>query len=237
MVKLIGQFICQFKSLFIYLPHGLTKWLINIFTMTELQKETEQQILEAARKVFIRKGLDGARMQEIADEAGINKALLHYYFRSKEKLFEMIFREELGKFFPKMVGVLMSEEMNFEDKIRFFVNNYISIFINNPFLPSFILREINRDPENLKNFFIKSGFEINAIHTVLGVLAKQLKTDVEGARNFIINMLSLCVFPFAGRPLIEKILFLDDKVKYDAFLENRKNEVAAMIINSMKDRQ
>lgn len=204
--------------------------------MTELQKETEQQILEAARKVFIRKGLDGARMQEIADEAGINKALLHYYFRSKDKLFEMIFKEELGKFFPKMIGVLMSEELTFDQKIRHFVDNYITIFINNPFLPTFIIREINRDPEKLKDFFISSGFDVNAIHLALNVLSKQLNIDIDSAKKFIINLLSLCVFPFAGRPLIEKILFLGDSVKYDKFLEDRKEEVAELVINSLKNR-
>ena len=93
--------------------------------MTEHHKDTEQLILSAARKVFIEKGLDGARMQEIADEAGINKALLHYYFRSKEKLFSMIFQEEMSKFFPRMVMLLSSADISIEEKIRGFVNNYI----------------------------------------------------------------------------------------------------------------
>jgi len=204
--------------------------------MTELQKETEELILEAARKVFIRKGLDGARMQEIADEAGINKALLHYYFRSKDKLFEMIFQEEIGKFFPKMVGIMSSSEITFEDKIRTFVKNYVQLFINNTFLPAFIIREIHRDPENLKQYFVKSGFDLGAINFVLLGLSKQLNTTPEEARSFMINLISLCIFPFAGRPLIEKILFADDSVEYSKFLEKRTTSVADFVINALKNR-
>lgn len=204
--------------------------------MTDQQKDTEQLILQAARNVFIKKGLDGARMQEIADEAGINKALLHYYFRSKEKLFEMIFQEELGKFFPKMVSLMSSPELGLEEKIRTFVDNYTSVFIKNPFLPSFILRELQRDPENLKQFFVKSGFEVNNVKYVIGGLSKQLNMTFDEARHFMINMVSLCIFPFAGRPLIEKILFSEDKDDYDKFLAERKEVVANYIINSLKNR-
>jgi len=175
-------------------------------------------------------------MQEIADEAGINKALLHYYFRSKEKLFEMIFQEELGKFFPKIVSLMSSPDLGLEEKIRTFVDNYTSVFIKNPFLPSFILRELHRDPENLKQFFVKSGFDVTNVKFVINGLSMQLNMTYEEARHFMINMVSLCIFPFAGRPLIEKILFSEDKAEYDRFLAERKEVVANYIINSLKNR-
>lgn len=202
--------------------------------MTEKQKDTEQLILCAARKVFIEKGLDGARMQEIADEADINKALLHYYFRSKEKLFEMIFQEELGKFFPKMVSLMSSPELGLEDKIRAFIENYTSVFLKNPFLPSFILRELHRDPENLKQFFVKSGFDLNNVRFIINGLSNQLGISYDEARHFMINMVSLCIFPFAGRPLIEKILFSEDKEEYNRFLNERKEVVTKYVISSLK---
>lgn len=204
--------------------------------MAEIQKDTEQLILNAARKVFIEKGLDGARMQEIADEAGINKALLHYYFRSKEKLFEMIFMEEIGKFLPKMLTLMSSQDISIDEKIRAFVNNYISIFINNPFLPSFIIREIHRDPENIRQYFLKSGFDVNNVRFAISNLALQLKMSEDEARNFMINLVSLCVFPFAGRPLIEKLLFQGNKEEYSVFLEQRKSFVADFIIKSLNNR-
>ncbi|RPH32705.1 MAG: TetR/AcrR family transcriptional regulator [Bacteroidales bacterium] len=204
--------------------------------MTEQQKDTEQLILNAARKVFIEKGLDGARMQEIADEAGINKSLLHYYFRGKEKLFEMIFQEEIGKFFPQMVTLMASPEVSFEDKIRTFVGNYISVFIKNPFLAPFILKEIHRNPENIRQYFIRAGINVEHVKFGIGMLGQQLNMSFEEARHFIINMISLCIFPFAGRPLIEKLLFQEDKAIYEQFLEERKKMVAEFIINALKNR-
>ena len=90
--------------------------------MSEKDSNTEQIILKAARKVFTHKGFDGARMQEIADEAGINKALLHYYFRSKDKLFEAIFKEVITTFFPRIISVLTSDLSLFE-KITLFTDS------------------------------------------------------------------------------------------------------------------
>src|SRR6478735_10691909 len=92
---------------------------------------TEEKILNAAKKVFLTKGMDGARMQDIADKAGINKALLHYYFRSKDKLFERIFIEEAQKFMPRVTHIMLSEMTLFE-KIEKFVGEYIDTLIQNP---------------------------------------------------------------------------------------------------------
>jgi AcrR family transcriptional regulator len=83
---------------------------------------TEQKILEAARKIFLAKGLDGARMQDIADEAGINKAMLHYYFRSKDKLFEKIFAEVAGHFLPKIMAIFESKKVCLK-KLKPFATN------------------------------------------------------------------------------------------------------------------
>ena len=107
----------------------------------------EQKILAAARKVFTSKGMAGARMQDIADEAGINKAMLHYYFRDKDKLFETIFMDEAERFFPKINAIFQSDDPLF-GKIQKFVNEYIDEIQENPYLPWFVLNEINRDPDH-----------------------------------------------------------------------------------------
>src|ERR1044072_5809634 len=104
---------------------------------------TEEKIVTAAKKVFLAKGLAGARMQDIADEAGINKALVHYYFRNKEKLFEVIFTEAALKLFPKINIIFESDGTLFE-KIRLFVAEYITVMSENPYLPMFVLNEINK---------------------------------------------------------------------------------------------
>src|SRR5580698_7184188 len=102
---------------------------------------SEEKILTAAKKIFLLKGMDGARMQDIADEAKINKALLHYYFRSKEMLFEKIFKEALEKLFPKILDIWKSDVSLFQ-KIENFCVKYIDMMQQNPYLPLFVLNEV-----------------------------------------------------------------------------------------------
>jgi TetR/AcrR family transcriptional regulator len=109
---------------------------------------TEEKILAAARAVFMEKGMDGARMQDIADRAGINKALLHYYFRNKDKLFEMIFQDAMGRFMPRLADVIIAD-VDFFVKIEKMVSMYMDMLAQNPYLPQFVLNEVNRQPRCL----------------------------------------------------------------------------------------
>ena len=113
---------------------------------------TEQNILDAAISVFQKKGMAGARMQEIADEANINKAMLHYYFRNKQQLFEAVFMQAFQKFAPQMNGIFNSEDSVFE-KINGFAESYISFVIENPYLPTFLVQEININQDFAESFF------------------------------------------------------------------------------------
>src|ERR1035438_8897932 len=124
--------------------------------MAELDNTTEKKILDAAKIVFLEKGFDGARMQEIADKAKINKALVHYYFRSKDKLFDAIFQEAFQQFLPKVAEVMMTEKPLFE-KIEFFIDTYITMLSKNPHLPGFVMHEINRNPGRIVNIIKSSG--------------------------------------------------------------------------------
>jgi AcrR family transcriptional regulator len=205
-------------------------------TPKKLEKDTEIKILEAAKKVFILKGLDGARMQEIADEAGINKALLHYYFRSKDQLFAMIFKVEIGNFFPRLIPVLLSNDMGFDEKIRHFVESYIDLFLKNPFLPTFIIREINRNPQMVAQFFKEAGIESSNFKLIIAGFAAELGMNPKEAFHLIINTVSACIFPFAGRPIIEQVFFDGNADDYNLFLEERKKFVAEFVISSIKGR-
>jgi AcrR family transcriptional regulator len=120
------------------------------------ENSTEELILKAAKLVFTRKGMAGARMQEIADEAGINKALLHYYYRSKNNLFNAVFIDLLGDIQEKFLSILNSD-MELFDKIRFFFAGYTEFLQKNSFLPGFIINEINQDPERMIGYFKKVG--------------------------------------------------------------------------------
>ncbi|MCF8296098.1 MAG: TetR/AcrR family transcriptional regulator [Saprospiraceae bacterium] len=202
--------------------------------MKEIDKSTEAKILTAAHKVFVNKGFDGARMQEIADEAEINKALLHYYFRSKEKLFESIFEDAMGKFVPKIFETFASDA-GFLKKIEIFVENYIDLILENPLIPIFILQEINRNPERIVNMIISKGANPQLLQLLI---QKEVDSGIIkpiDPRQLFVNILSLCIFPFAGRPLIQGVLFQNNKEEYEKFLISRKKEVSVFIINSIKN--
>ena len=201
--------------------------------MTEIHSNTEDKILEAAKKVFIEKGLEGTRMQEIADEARINKALLHYYYRTKEKLFAAVFRFALSKFIPRIEEILNAEMPLFE-KIELIVNQYITLLKKNPIIPIFVLHEINRHPDRLLEAMTGSGVNPE-------IFIKQIEKEVSAgnikpidSRQLIVNILSLCVFPFAAKPLIKGLFFNNNKNLYDEFIESRKKEVSGFIIDAIK---
>ena len=122
--------------------------------MTENDKQTEEKIFDSATDVFTEKGMDGARMQDIANQAGINKALLHYYYRTKDHLFNAVFEKIAGQMFEKFAPVF-DEKLSLEEKIRFFFREHITFLQKNPRLPAFLLNEINRNPERIKKLIQK----------------------------------------------------------------------------------
>src|SRR5215213_3656330 len=117
-------------------------------TDPEHDRASEARILEAAKTVFVRRGTAGARMQEIADEAGVNKALLHYYFRSKERLSEAVFGRIMRALFPPLVTILGSE-LPLEDKVRRFVAFELDVLARNPFVPAYLIAEMNQQPDRV----------------------------------------------------------------------------------------
>jgi TetR/AcrR family transcriptional regulator len=202
---------------------------------TDKKDNTEQKILNAAQKVFVKKGLDGSRMQEIADEAGINKALLHYYFRTKQKLFEAIFKKLIRKAIPDIKEVFFSE-LPVEKKIGVFVEVYSDLIAKNPYLPMFILREIYRDPRSLAVVLKNQG-----IHPaeVLAVFEKEMeKGNIRrlDPRDLLIHLLALTIFPVVASPLMSEVFFNGNKTEYRNFLIQRKTTVKEFILNSISIR-
>lgn len=201
--------------------------------MKLLQSDTESKILEAAKIIFIEKGLEGARMQEIADEAKINKSLLHYYYRTKEKLFSAVFQFAVSRFVPKIEEIFTSDLSLFK-KIELIVEQYITMLGKNPFIPIFVLHEINRHPDRIVSLISSAGVRPQ-------LLIEQINKEIQrgtirpmSAQNLIVNIISLCVFPFAAIPIIQRLIFNNDKKAYIEFLENRKKEVSGFIINAIK---
>ena len=120
-------------------------------------ENTEVQILDAAKSVFQSKGMDGARMQEIADKAGINKAMLHYYYRSKQLLFEAVFTNAFSLLAPQL-NTILNDDSTIEEKVKNFTSNYIEFIIKHPYLPNFVIQELNRNPDFILKMKNNPGF-------------------------------------------------------------------------------
>lgn len=221
----------EHQNIFIYLS---TIWLNNIVNMSkDKDSNTEERILEAANNVFQTKGMTGARMQEIADKAGINKAMLHYYYRSKQRLFEAVFNKTFSLLAPQLNDIL-NDDSSVETKVRKFTNNYIGFVIRHPYLPNFIIQELNRNPKFLDTIKANIAFpNIEKFKTQVQLeIDKGLIRHIEAEQLFI-NILSLNIFPFVASPLIKAFTNVDDKT-YKILLEARKKEVSDFIINAIK---
>ena len=194
---------------------------------------TESQILNAAKSIFQRKGMIGARMQEIADEAGINKAMLHYYYRSKQLLFEAVFKKAFLLLAPQLNEVMNSDD-SICDKIKNFTHNYMSFVIKHPYLPNFIIQELNRSPEFIQKLMTEEHFpSIEKFRTQIDKKVGEGALRPIKAEQLFINILALNIFPFIAKPLLKSIINADDR-EYKQLLEERKTEVANFIINAIK---
>ena len=201
--------------------------------MTENDKLTEEKIFEAATDVFVDKGMDGARMQDIANHAGINKALLHYYYRTKDQLFNAVFEMIAKKIFKKFAPVF-DENLTLEEKIRFFFKEHISFLQENPRLPGFLLNEVNRHPERIKKLLNNVDFE-----SIWLKLYQQHKDELKNYNitqalmpQLMITIAAMSVFPFAARGILEGILEKID-VDFNVYIEERKEFAADFVIRAI----
>jgi len=201
--------------------------------MGEKDKLTEEKIFETATLVFEEQGLAGARMQDIANRAGINKALLHYYFRTKDQLFSAVFTKLAQKMFSKFTPIF-EENLSLEEKIRFFFREHIEFLQKNPKLPGFILNEINRNPQRIK--MIIQNIDFTHIWNVLtehhkDELHKYTITE-ETLPQIMTSIVALSVFPFAARGIFE-IVFGKMGVDFDNYMEVRKEFAAEFVIKAI----
>jgi TetR/AcrR family transcriptional regulator len=189
---------------------------------------TEEQIFEAAREVFYEQGFDGARMQVIAKRAGINHSMLHYYFRTKGKLFDAVFQRAAMKFMPPIADVL-KKDLPLLDKLDLFVDRYFSLVKANPHMPGFIIQELRRNPGALRQV---AG---NVVGSVFPRLSREVQAAVASGQlkqttpeDLIANLLGLCAFPFLAQPMLETIFGME-RSRYEVFLEARRHTVKTFI--------
>lgn len=199
-----------------------------------IDTSTEEKIKKAARVVFYRKGFAATRTRDIAEESGINLALLNYYFRSKEKLFHLIMLETVSGFVQNMTFILNNEKSSFEKKIELIASNYIDFIVKEPNIPIFMLSEIRNDADGL--------FESLPVLQPLmqSVFFKQHQEYVTKGKivepnpfHFLINLLALTVFPFISSPLL-KLVGGVSNTQFEMMMQDRKKLIPVWIKAMMK---
>lgn len=168
-------------------------------------QNTEATILEAAKHVFMEKGLYGARMQDIANQAGINKALLHYYFRNKERLFDEVFGGALARYFQNM-EIISDESLPIIDRVLTYSNRFVQFLAEYPQMSIFLIKEIS---SNQALFYLKvQGIKKDKKYSLLNVLKEGVdkgELPILDPVVFLMNLHSLCAYPFVASPIFQAI--------------------------------
>ncbi len=192
--------------------------------MTEAELSTEDKILLAASKVFTEKGYSGTRTRDIAEEAGINLALLNYYFRTKEKLFEQVMKVKMVLLFGQIIPILSDEKTSLDQKIDLAAAKYFDILIKNPNLPLFVLSEIQKKTSDIKSII---PFERVLRNSFIMKQIQERKPDLNPF-HFLLNFVSMTVFPFLGKPILRTFDLMDEE-EFLEFVEERKTLVPVWI--------
>jgi AcrR family transcriptional regulator len=197
-------------------------------------QETRDRILDAAERVFTRKGTASGRTQEIADEAGVNKALVHYYFGTKAALADAVFARALGMLVPRIFGILADPERSIEEKVPAIVKEQIDFQSSHPYLAGYMVAELHADPVRISQRMSSHG------PIPLEVLRRQLQ---EGARagklrrmspeQFVASMMGLLLFPFAIRPALCAMLGFDSR-RWIAFIEERRRILPDFVMAGLR---
>jgi AcrR family transcriptional regulator len=186
-----------------------------------LQTETEEKIIASAERLFYQNGKAGTSMQDIADDAGINRTLLNYYFRSKDQLFEAVFRKALAYFVPNLAAML-DTDTPFEDYVPFMVETIIDTMLANPQIPIFVLQELSSNPERMPQIIKEMGIDPAKTIERMGAEGQVPALAGMDPRQVILNLISLCIFPFAAKPVVLDILFQGNHEDYVEAMKERK---------------
>jgi AcrR family transcriptional regulator len=189
---------------------------------------TEEKIKQAARKLFTEKGFDAVKTRDIAAEAGINLALLNYYFRSKEKLFDIVMFENFHQFIQQLIPVLSDESLTLEEIMAKAAAGYIDMLRSNPDLPFFILNQMRSGTPVLSSMGGEMG------HARDGFLKRIMNSMKDGKiapvhmGHFMMNFMGLVIFPFVAKPILQRVNGISDK-EFDKLMEERKELIPVWI--------
>ena len=201
------------------------------------EQPLEQAILEVAERLFLEKGFAMTSTTEIAKEVGCNQALVHYYFRTKDNLFNVIFEQKFKSFFQAVFEMKTMGNLSFQDKLRHIIESHFDLLRKNPKMPALILNELSRRPD-----------QINVLREKLHTLPEQLFAELEkelqveikkgnirdiSMMDIIISMLSLNIALFVIMPIAEKMLQINE-IQKDFMITHRRSENVEFILKSLR---
>lgn len=201
------------------------------------EQSTEKIILEVAERIFLEKGFALTSTTEIAKEVGCNQALVHYYFRTKDNLFNTIFEQKFKDFFLWIFEIKSTGELEFLDKLKLIIESHFDLLRDNPKMPSLILNELSRKPEQINLIMDK----LQAIPVKLfSELNEELQTAIAQGKirkidliDLIVSMVTMNVAIFVMMPVVENILSLDE-AKKELMIQHRRAENVDFILKSLR---
>lgn len=202
--------------------------------MKQNSSEVKERILEVARVLFIKNGYKGTSVRDIAAASETNVAMVNYYFHSKYNLFEIIFEEAFNRLQRKIFSTLGSD-LPFFELVETVIDSYYNMLMEYPQIPIFILNEVNQNPERLSERIRQMD-----PYGVFLQMSKRMKEEEEKGViketppiDFLLNMLSLCVFPFIFRNLGSNVAMVSQE-EYTEMIVNHKKYVVQFVINALK---
>lgn len=189
---------------------------------------TEQRILKVDRSFFAKNGFKATTTRMIAEEAGVNVALINYYFRSKEGLYNQILKDDLKALYDTLVPLAQHQDTSLEDKIRFLVNSYTNVLLENEDLALMVINEIH----NGKSFVLKYTDELRGLYGQLNHQLEEFGSD-QNPYDLMLNVVALTVYPFIAKPMIT-ITNPEFNNSFKDFVEDRKEKIVALIMNCLR---
>jgi AcrR family transcriptional regulator len=198
--------------------------------MSQEEAHTQDRIKEKARSLFFQKGLLNATTQEIADEAGVNRALIHYYFRSREQMLELILDETLLQKKTR-VQTILSSDRPFRERIASYIDAVVDLGLTYPYLENFIISETAKNPDKIRDFCAKEPVKSSdLIRKDLATEIKKGKIAPISAEHFMVNLSALCNYPLLAKPVLKAIHGMTE-TSYRKFLQERKSIIYMTIFN------
>ncbi len=205
----------------------------NFKKMSQYEPTAEERILAAAKDHFVLKGYSGARMQEIANLAGVNKALLHYYFENKEFLFSRVMENTLETLSGLCKVLTNRETGTLHQRFRLLVNKFLQLMLREPFLPNFILHEAQQNPEIMYPLLQRYKARLGEVQTEIDHEADSGRMQRVDARYLLVNTFSVAIFPFLSMQVAGPIVFHDNQQELGKMLDQRQAAVDELVLSKV----